>query len=116
MPVEVTVTGTPARLPVETSAALYRIVQEALGNVFRHARASKAQVALGFDDGLIRLAIADDGIGIAEAEPGARVGLGMGNLRQRVEDLGGTLDVRSEPGVGTRIEVTVPVAAVGGDE
>ncbi len=116
MPVEVTVTGTPARLPVETSAALYRIVQEALGNVFRHARASKAQVALGFDDGIIRLAIADDGIGIAEAEPGARVGYGMGNLRQRVEDLGGTLDVRSEAGVGTRIDVTVPVVAVGGDE
>jgi signal transduction histidine kinase len=113
MPVEVTVSGTPVRLPVETSAALYRIVQEGLGNVFRHARASRVHVALGFAGGTVRLAIDDDGVGIGEAEPGARIGYGMGNLRQRVEGLHGRIDVRSEPGAGTRIEVTVPI---GGDE
>jgi len=62
---------------------------------------------------VVHLAIADDGIGMGESEPGARVGYGMGNLRQRVEDLHGRLDVRSEPGTGTRIEVSVPI---GGDE
>ena len=109
MPVELRVTGTPARLPMETSAALYRIVQEGLGNIFRHARASKVDLAMQFEDHTVRLAIADDGIGLGETEPGARVGFGMGNLRQRVEDLHGTLLVSSQPGEGTRIEVCVPV-------
>ncbi len=108
MPVEVRVSGTPVRLPVETSAALYRIVQEGLGNVFRHARAGHVDVDLAFDDGTVRLAIADDGVGIAETEPGGRVGHGMANLRRRVEELHGSIDVRSEPGAGTRIEVEVP--------
>lgn len=108
MPVEVTVTGTPVRLPVETSAALYRIVQEGLGNVFRHARAASVGVDLAFVNGTVKLAITDDGIGIGEAEPGGRVGHGMANLRRRVEDLHGSIDVRSEAGAGTRIEVVVP--------
>lgn len=108
MPVEVRVTGTPVRLPVETSAALYRIVQEGLGNVFRHARAGRVDVDLAFVDGTVRLAIVDDGIGIGEAEPGGRVGHGMANLRRRVEELHGSIDVRSGPGAGTRIEVSVP--------
>jgi len=109
MPVELSVTGAPGRLPMETSAALYRIVQEGLGNIFRHARASKVELRMAFEDHTVRLEIADDGIGIGEAEPSARVGFGMGNLRRRVEDLHGTLDVRSEPGEGTLIEVSVPV-------
>lgn len=113
MPVELIVTGTPSPLPMETRAALYRIAQEGLGNVFRHARASKVQIALTFGDDAVTLAIADDGVGIAEPAPGARVGYGMGNLRERVEHLNGTIDVRSEPGAGTRIEVSVPK---GGDE
>ncbi len=108
MPVEVTVTGTPVRLPVETSAALYRIVQEGLGNVFRHARAARVDVALAFVDGTVRLSITDDGVGISEAEPGGRIGHGMENLRRRVEELHGSIDVRSESGAGTRIEVEVP--------
>jgi len=88
-------------------------VQEGLGNIFRHARASKVEIGLGFTDGAVSLTIADDGIGITEQDPGGRVGYGMGNLRRRVEDLQGTVDVYSEGGSGTRIEVTVPI---GGDE
>ena len=109
LPVELFVSGEPARLPVETSAALYRIVQEGLGNIFRHAQASKVGIELAFRDGTVMLAIADVGVGIGEAEPGNRVGYGMGNLRERVEGLHGTIAVRSEPGAGTRIEVAVPV-------
>jgi signal transduction histidine kinase len=97
------------QLPIETSAALYRIVQEGLGNIFRHARASKVAISLRFTADAVQLAISDDGIGMAETEPGSRVGFGMGNLRQRVEDLHGLLELRSEPGTGTRIEVTVPI-------
>ncbi|MDP9235957.1 MAG: sensor histidine kinase [Chloroflexota bacterium] len=113
MPVELTVTGTPSRLPMATSAALYRIAQEGLGNVFRHARASKVEIGLDFHGDSVTLTIADDGVGMAETAPGARIGYGMGNLRQRVEDLHGTIEVCSEPGSGTRIEVSVPT---GGDE
>ncbi|MBI5288834.1 MAG: sensor histidine kinase [Chloroflexi bacterium] len=113
LPVELRVTGEPHRVPLATSAALYRIVQEGLGNIFRHARASKVDIGLTFNDGTVSLSIADDGIGITEQDPGGRVGYGMGNLRRRVEDLQGTVDVHSEPGSGTRIDVTVPV---GGDE
>lgn len=109
LPVDLSVSGEPSRLPVETSAALYRIVQEGLGNIFRHAQASRVGIELAFRDGTVTLAIADDGVGMGETEPGGRVGYGMGNLRERVEGLRGTLAVSSEPGAGMRIEVTVPV-------
>lgn len=109
LPVELSVTGTPVVLPVATSAELYRIVQEGLGNVFRHAQASSVRVALAFEDASVRLSISDDGVGIGLRDPDGRVGYGMGNLQQRVETMSGRLDVRSEPGAGTNIEVTVPV-------
>ena len=112
LPVELAVAGEPLPLPIATSAALYRIVQEGLGNIFRHAHASHVDIALAFACDAVTLSIADDGVGIGEMEPGGRVGYGMGNLRQRVDDVGGTLDVRSEPGEGTRIDVSVPI---GGD-
>lgn len=113
LPVELQVRGAPVKLPVETSAGLYRIAQEGLGNIFRHARASKVGIELRFDDGRVTLAVEDDGIGIPEAEPGGRVGHGMGNLRRRVDEMQGTLTLRSDEGAGTRIEVTVPA---GGEE
>jgi signal transduction histidine kinase len=109
LPVELEISGEVARLPVETSAALYRIVQEGLGNIFRHAHASKVRLAMEFTDHRLTLAIEDDGIGIAEGEPGARTGYGMGNLRDRVDDLGGTVEMVTSPGKGTRIEVRVPI-------
>ncbi|HEY8172940.1 MAG TPA: sensor histidine kinase [Dehalococcoidia bacterium] len=113
LPVELTVDGTPEKLPMETSAGLYRIAQEGLGNIFRHARASKVGIELRFADHMVTLAIQDDGIGISEAEPGGRVGHGMDNLQRRVEEMDGTLQLSTTPGVGTRIEVTVPA---GGEE
>src|SRR5581483_10196072 len=94
------------RLHMETSAALYRIVQEALGNIFRHARASSVRIALNFSDACVRLSIEDDGV--EESSIAGRVGHGMENLARRVEDMQGTVQVRSEPGSGTRIEVIVP--------
>jgi signal transduction histidine kinase len=109
LPVELCVTGTPVRLPVETSASLYRIVQEGLGNIFRHARATKVRIDVDFAPEQLRLAIEDNGIGIEGPSPDGRVGFGMGNLRRRVDDLGGELDVKSAPGTGTRIEVAVPI-------
>jgi signal transduction histidine kinase len=109
LPVELSISGDVARLPVETSAALYRIVQEGLGNIFRHAHASQVRLGMQFEDHTLTLAIEDDGTGIAEGEPGGRTGYGMGNLRDRVDDLGGTLDMVTSPGKGTRIQVCVPI-------
>lgn len=117
LPVELRVTGEPLRLPLETSASLYRIVQEGLGNIFRHARATSVSIHVEFADGRVRLEIEDDGVGMPEpvlaGAPGAQSGHGMGNLRRRVDDLGGTLQVESTAGAGTRICVDVPA---GGDE
>ena len=70
LPVELTVTGTPVPLPIATSAELYRIVQEGLGNIFRHARASQVQIALGFAGDRVTLSISDDGVGHGDARPG----------------------------------------------
>ena len=112
MPVDLRVTGDPAQLPVETSAALYRIVQEGLGNIFRHAQASSVKIELGFADDQVSLAVEDDGIGMREDDPNRRVGYGTGNLRRRVEELHGEYQVRSVPGAGTRVEVRVPIGEV----
>jgi|CXWL01.1.fsa_nt_gi signal transduction histidine kinase len=108
LPVELQISGDAAHLPLATSAALYRIVQEGLGNIFRHAQASQVRIALAFAEGRASLSIEDDGIGIGEQDPDGRVGYGMDNLRRRVEDLRGTVQVHSEAGSGTRIEVSVP--------
>ncbi len=113
LPVELRVSGEAARLPIETSAALYRIVQEGLGNIFRHAKAGSVRIDIGFTADNVTLSIEDDGVGMADGEPGARIGHGMGNLRRRVDEMHGTLALASTPGAGTRIEVTVPI---GGDE
>jgi len=109
LPVELAITGEVARLPVETSAALYRIVQEGLGNIFRHARASRVRIGVTFTPERLALAIEDDGVGITEGEPDGHVGYGMSNLRDRVDALHGTVEMVTAPGAGTRIAVTVPI-------
>lgn len=112
LPVELTVNGELAALSMATSAALYRIVQEGLGNIFRHARESQVHITLGFVDGCLSLSIADDGVGIGDGRHDSP-GYGLDNLKQRVEELGGTLAVSSSPKAGTRIDVRVPI---GGDQ
>ena len=113
LPVELTVTGEPLRLPVATSAALYRIVQEGLSNIFRHAQSSHITIALAFAPAQVALSIADDGVGMGTAGADGRKRHGIGNLRRRVEDLGGEVEITSAPGAGTRIDVKVPI---GGSE
>jgi two-component system NarL family sensor kinase len=95
-------------LPPSVEAALYRICQEALTNVARHAGAEHATVRLVATPDRVRLAVEDDGQGFdAAGVPEDRHGI-VG-MRERAEVLGGTLEVSSGPGEGTRIEVTVPL-------
>jgi signal transduction histidine kinase len=91
---------------VEQRAELYRIVQEALANVFRHAGASQASIRLTFGPGELALEIADDGGGIAA--DGAR-GRGTTHIRERAASLGGSATVESAAGGGTVVRVTVPL-------
>ena len=96
----------PAPLRIKTT--LYRLLQESLANVFRHARGSRCRVELRGDAAGIRLAVDDDGPGFDPAEARSRRRLGLSGMRQRVESQGGTFGVTSAPGQGTRIRVDLP--------
>ena len=94
------------RLPAAVEWDLYRVAQEALNNVLKHARANRVLVALEATGGWVRLEVADDGVGFESTDPGS--GLGLIGMRERAEHLGAILRVESTPGAGTRIVVEVP--------
>ncbi|HLR84787.1 MAG TPA: sensor histidine kinase [Nocardioidaceae bacterium] len=107
----VRISGKPRGLPVELERAAYRIVQEALTNVTRHADATSATVELAYGDDLLTVCIDDDGVGAPGGEPSA--GLGLTGMRERVAALGGKLvaESRAEGGFRVRAEIPAPVAA-----
>jgi two-component system sensor histidine kinase UhpB len=102
-----------ARLPSYLETALFRITQEALTNVVRHAHASAVHVTLKVLDHGVYLTVRDDGSGFegpATTWTGAeRHGLGLLGMRERVTTLGGDMSVQSEPGSGTTITVALPL-------
>jgi signal transduction histidine kinase len=106
VPVQLQV-GTPERLPERVEVAAYYVVSEALTNVAKHANASAVQVDVDADDGVVRLAIRDDGVGGADPTRGS----GLIGLKDRVEATGGTLHVESRPGEGTSLVVELPIDA-----
>jgi signal transduction histidine kinase len=91
---------------------LYRIFQEALTNIGKHSRASQMTISIKGQNGGISFLIEDDGIGFDVKEAAARdittKGLGLTTLSERVRMLGGSLDIWSEQGNGTRITFTIP--------
>lgn len=98
------------RLPPELEIAFYRLAQEGLANVTRHAKASRVEIWLeGGRDGL-RMAIADDGVGIEDVERACRLSHGLAGMAHRVRSMDGTFDISSAPGRGTRLEIFVPLA------
>jgi signal transduction histidine kinase len=112
IPATVTVTGSEAPLPVAAGMGLYRIVQESLANVYKHAQASHVEVRLGYLQGEVQLQIMDDGHGF---EPGEEpTGHGLNNLAERARELGGRLDVASAPGQGTCVTLTMPAPVSAG--
>ena len=104
VPVQLQV-GLEGRLPQRVEVAAYYVVSEALTNAAKHANASAVQVDVDRDDGPVRLAIRDDGVG--GADPGR--GSGLIGLKDRVEGTGGTLRVESRHGEGTYLLVELPV-------
>jgi signal transduction histidine kinase len=106
VPVELRM-GTRTRLPERVEVTAYYVVAEALTNVARHSGASEVRVDVNHDDGRVRLAIRDDGVGGADPSRGS----GLIGLKDRVEATGGTLLVDSRPGHGTSLLVELPVDA-----
>jgi signal transduction histidine kinase len=104
--------GFDVRRGEELERAVYRIVQEALTNVARHARAHSVRVEVSADESTCRVRVEDDGMGfdVAEAEtPGRRRGLGLLGIRERASQLKGSVHIESAPMGGTRISVQLPV-------
>lgn len=94
------------------STALYRAAQEALTNVTRHARASAVEVEVEYAAGRATLTVRDDGRGF-DPDVATRRGFGLLGMEERVAAWGGTLDVRSAPGEGTRLTASLPMRARG---
>ncbi|MGH2668284.1 MAG: response regulator, partial [bacterium] len=105
--IEVRAQGDVDRLPARLEAGAYRIVQEALHNVVRHAAARQVLVDVSRAEGRVRVLIQDDGRGFDP--PAASQGFGLIGMRERARLLGGVLEVDSAPGRGTRIALEVPV-------
>jgi len=105
VPVELEATGD--RAPPEVEAVAYFIACEALTNAVKHASPSRVTVRTARTDGILRLVVADDGIGGAAPASGS----GLAGMVDRVAAQGGTLALESPPGVGTRIAVELPCAS-----
>jgi signal transduction histidine kinase len=104
------------RLDAELESTIYRIMQEALTNVSRHAEATKAVVSVREHDGVVRASVTDDGKGMPQESrlgprgDGLEGGFGMSGMRERAELVGGELEFMPAPGRGTTVRLTVPLA------
>lgn len=98
------------RLPASIEATLFRAVQEALSNVVRHSSAAQAEIVLQRRGGTMLCTVADGGVGFdvdkLRTEKGE--GLGLTGIRERLDSIGGTLDIRSQPGRGTELIMSIP--------
>jgi len=103
------------RLPANVETTCFRVAQEAITNVARHARATHLEVCLGERDGLLSLLVRDDGVGfdveVARARASAGGSLGLLGMEERVALVGGRLRVDSRPGHGTEVQVELPLVS-----
>jgi signal transduction histidine kinase len=98
----------PSPFPIETASHVYRVAQEALNNVAKHAQAKHVSVLLSGHRGL-RLLIRDDGIGFDPTTVRGAGGLGLVSMEERARIAGGTLRVESRPGHGARVNLVMPL-------
>jgi signal transduction histidine kinase len=96
-----------------SSMVLFRIVQEALTNVTRHAQASRVSVEIWETDRVLTIRIRDDGRGISEEQATAPTAFGLIGIRERVSGLGGDMSISGRPGEGTVLTVTIPLPSQG---
>jgi two-component system NarL family sensor kinase len=113
-PVELRVGGEATPLPEEVKTALFRVSQEALANVAKHARASRVGLNLDFVQDGVTLTIVDDGRGFEvdaiQLDPNR--GIGLRNMRERLASIGGTFEVHATPGAGTLLLAKMPADAI----
>ncbi len=116
--VRLSLSGQLPEVALPVKIALYRVTQEALNNAHQHAGVNEADVAVGFADSAISLEVRDRGPGIrepAQADAGEPPGghLGIRGMRERIEMLGGTLEVTFAPGEGTAVVATLALGESG---
>ena len=97
------------RLPADLEIALYRLVQESITNIVKHARATKIDLTVERTGKGLMVVVADDGVGIADLEVAKKLSHGLAGMSHRIRSVQGTFDIRSHPGHGTRIDVFVPL-------
>jgi signal transduction histidine kinase len=102
--------GTPLPVSTRMETSLYRLAQEAITNILRHASATKAVVRLVYAPEWIRLQVEDNGIGFSPETVQAGK-FGLIGMNERVKMLRGTLKIESSPGQGTRIGISIPLAS-----
>ncbi|MEW5872577.1 MAG: ATP-binding protein [Chloroflexota bacterium] len=105
------ITGTERRLESYQEVMVFRAIQELLNNVIRHGQAAEAKVLVDLGDAQVRVSVEDDGKGFDQEILTERVGMGLKVIRDRVEMLGGSIDIDSEPGRGTRVTFQIPAPA-----
>ncbi len=108
--VRLRIRGDTAALPIEAQEVIYRVAQESMQNVAKHARATEVNLSLESTDKSIRLRVADNGAGFAVKAAGGRtMSFGLAGMRERAKLLGGVLAVRSAPGKGAAVALRLPV-------
>jgi signal transduction histidine kinase len=107
LPVEVVLDGAPTVMPLAVDVAAYRIVQESLTNVLRHAGPARASVELRFQPPWLEITVVDDGVGPSPSR--GSTGHGLAGMRERAAALGGDLDAGSNPGGGFRVHARLPL-------
>jgi PAS domain S-box-containing protein len=103
----------PDSLPREVASSMYHIFQESLRNVSKHSEAETVYVTLEFTDGVLRLTVRDEGIGLPESRLKTGAGIGMIGMRERAHLVNGTVSIESQVGEGTEVTVAVPLTSVG---
>ena len=103
--------GMKKRFPLEQELVLYRIFQESLNNVVKHARATQVGVRLTNSYPKVILLVQDDGVGFSPNQRSA--GIGLIGMRERAVSMDGALDIRSVPGKGTMVRVELPILKEG---
>lgn len=112
IPIKIRSRHVPREIPAAVALCLFRIGQESLHNVARHARASAVEVSLTATDGGLQLSVHDNGVGFVPAQVHEHPSLGHASMKERILLVGGEMEIDSEPGHGTTVVAWVPLKEV----